>query len=71
MGNGAAEAVLQMSPMKLLSQDHDLLMDEINRRQMLDQEEVIEDECNDESDDEDLDEESDDGEEGDASEEDD
>ena len=70
MGNGAAEAVLQMSPIKLLSQDHDLLMDEINRRQTLDHEEVIEDESDDESDDEHLDEESDDGEEVDESEDD-
>ena len=64
MGNGAAEAVMQISPIKLLSQDHNFLMDEINCWQMLDHKKEIEDESNDESDTDELEEESDDGEEG-------
>ena len=54
MRNGDTEAVMQFSPIKLYL-DHNLLMDDINLRQMLDHIEEIEEDSDDDADDDELD----------------
>ena len=66
MRNGDTEAVMQFSPIKLYL-DHNLLMDEINRRQILDHVEEIEKESDDDAYDDELDDDSDDDKEGEES----
>jgi hypothetical protein len=44
MSNAAAEAIAQNHPIKLNAYDHDFMMDEISRRQMLDHNENVDDE---------------------------
>jgi hypothetical protein len=63
MGNGATKEVMQLNPIKLLPRDHNLLVDEINRRQMLDQVEEIKEESDDDANGEDISDEDEEGEE--------
>jgi hypothetical protein len=44
MSNAVAEAIAQIYPIKLNAYDHDFMMDEISRRQMLDHNEDVDNE---------------------------
>ncbi len=56
MSNAAAEAIAQNHPIKLNAYDHDFMIDEISRQQILDHDEDVDDESSsDDSDDDEVD----------------